>query len=619
MPDVRTVPRLDESLPLAEAPQEHFPLWRYLVMLSVVLVMGLTVIARMVVLQLEPIEGLGPQEGYQEAVAVPRGMIYDRNGHLLAGNQERYQLDIRIEAIPESLIPQVGREVAQVLNVDAERLTGILLAEKGKNTANVQVSKTVTEAQREQLETLAEDWVYLDAAGNRVHLKDPLSFVPHMVRFYPEGDLASNVLGFVPPLSDSGVGGVEEYYNDLLKGGTRWVSYAYAPWNMADKEDEKDTKPPQPVSLYLTLDRDLQSEAEDVARKAVKDTKANSATIVVADPHTGAILAMAQYPRPDVRDPDKLAAFLEQWQAYNFAIARPYEPGSVFKIVTMAAALDAGVVEPDTTYMDTGQFRVPGAVFFNWDRRGRGEQTMTGCLQYSLNTCLAWVAYEKLGRERFYGYLQAFGFGQPTGVDLSDEAPGGYRSAFDPPAVGTNRIGWSRADLAAQGFGQAIFVTPLQMVVAASAIANGGYLVTPHVLSFEVLDGYRYAYRPDVQRQVISEKTSRELRKMLAESLRRETKRALVPGYSVAGKTGTAQIADQNRGYVEDTTNASFVGWFPADDPQYVIYVWLERPKTSPWASVVAAPVFAEMVQHIAVLEKVPPDKVRHSLSAARP
>ncbi len=612
MPDLRTMPLGRDAASTGEAPEEHSLVWRYLAMLSVVLVMGLAVVARMVTLQVEPTQGLAPGAEYQEIIAVPRGMIYDRNGHLLAGNQARYQLDIRLSALPESLIPQVGREVAQVLRLDAEALTDVLLHQKSQGTEVVQISKNVTKEQREELEKLAEAWVYTDADGALQHPQRVLSFVPHMVRFYPEGDLASNVLGFVPSLSDSGLEGVEEQYDAELRGGTRWVTYAYAPWNAV--QEEQNTAPPQVHSLYLTLDRDLQSEAEKAAQKAVKDAKARSATIIVADPYTGAILAMAQYPRPDIRDDQKVLAFVDKWEAYNFAIERPYEPGSVFKIVTMAAALDAGVVTPETTFMDTGRYLVGAIPVMNWDRKGRGEQTMTGCLRYSLNTCLAWVAYEKLGKQRFYDYLEAFGIGQLTGIDLAKEAPGGYYYSAD-----NQNPGGSDFDVAARGFGQGLYVTPLQMVVAASAIANGGYLVTPHVLYAEKKDGATYLYHPDVQRQVISAQVAQEMRHMLTESLKGETKRALVPGYSVAGKTGTAQIAVPGQGYVGTDTNASFVGWFPADKPQYVIYVWLERPQTSPWASVVAAPVFAEMVQRIAVLKKIPPDSVRESLGAAQP
>ncbi len=593
----------------SDAPRPETALWRYAIAAGAVLALGLVVVARLVLLQTGAERNWlarEVREGYAESVPLPRGLIYDRDGHLLAGDRPAYEVDVRLAAVPLEALPQIARDLAAVLGLDEGALVQALVNNKNKGVAAVLVSNRVSDQQKAMLEARARAWKVAGPDGKPVPLRGALTFVRRLVRYYPEGDLAANVLGFVAVGSGDGYGGVEQYYNKLLKGGVAWVHYPYAPWH---QDDEQQQPSPQPVALYLTIDRPLQRAAEEEAWRAVQHTKAESATIIVADPYSGALLAVGQYPRPNLNDYRAIQEHLKKWDALDFAVERSYEPGSVFKVVTMAAAVDAGKVTPQTVFHDVGTFQVPGRTVWNWNRGAWGDQSMIGCLQHSLNTCLAWVAVDRLGKQPFYDYLQAFGFGRPTGVDLGGELAGYYR------APGTKY--WSHSDWASQAFGQAIDVTPMQMIAAASAIANGGYLVTPHVLQYEVVDDRAYPYHPDPPPQVISAQASRTMRQMLTESLKGESSAALVDGYSVAGKTGTAEIAVQGAGYITSATNASFVGWFPAEKPQYVIYVWLERPKTSIWASVVAAPVFANMVQRVAAIEHVPPDRIREQLSAA--
>ena len=598
------------TVPVTPQPSRpEVAVWRYALAAGGVLALGLVVLARMVLLQTGPERNWlarGVREGYAESVPLPRGLIYDSEGYLLAGDRPAYELDVRLGAVPAEALPQIARDVAAVLGLDEKALQEALIANKAKQVAAVLVSNRVSEQQKTLLEARSRAWQVKGADGKPQPVRDALTFVRRLVRYYPEGDLAANVLGFVAIASGDGYGGVEQYYNDLLKGGVTWVEYPYAPWQ---QDDQQRSVPRQPVALYLTIDRTLQRAAEEEAWRAVQQSKADSATIIVADPYTGALLAVGQYPRPNLNNYHAIQEHLKKWDALDFAVERSYEPGSVFKIVTMASAVDAGKVTPKTVFHDVGTFEVPGRTVWNWNRGAWGDQTMVGCLQHSLNTCLAWVAVKRLGKLPFYDYLKAFGFGRPTGVDLGGELSGYYRTPGGKY--------WSHSDWASQAFGQAIDVTPMQMVAAASAIANGGYLVTPHVLRYEVVNGRAYPYRADAPLQVISADASRTMRQMLTESLKGESSAALVEGYSVAGKTGTAEIAVKGAGYVTHATNASFVGWFPADKPQYVIYVWLERPKTSIWASIVAAPVFANMVQRVAAIEHVPPDSVRKQLSAA--
>ncbi len=590
----------EDTVPITQAT------WRYIVVAGVLFALAAVVVARMALLAFGPEGKLILQSEnayYLKPSPKPRGLIYDRSGHLLAGDREVYELDINLNEVAPTDIPRMAQEIAAVLSLDTKVLRKRLLEAKSEGVPSVMLSKEVTKSQKAALERRTDEWVYKDKNGKEVKPLSALNFVLTTARLYPEGDLASNVLGFVPPLAERGYGGVEQFYDALLRGGVEMQKHSYAPWVVFPTEGS------QPASLYLTIDRNLQRAAEEEAAAAVQKTKAEFAVIIVADPYTGAILAMATSPHPPLGDYDKLMAYIKKWNAFNLAIEKPYEPGSVFKTITMAIALDIGAVKPDTEFDDTGVYTVSGARIYNWNRGAWGKQTMVGCLAYSLNTCLAWVAHEKIPQNTFYRYLNAFGFGDLTGIDLGGEAPGGAMTPTTRDSYG--RPLWSPADQASQGFGQAIMVTPVQMVAAISAIANGGYLVTPHVLAYESMGGRRFAYHPEGRGQVLSPSTTATLRKMLTESLPVETKTALVPGYSVAGKTGTAEIALPDVGYSTNLTNASFAGWFPADKPRYVIYVWLSKPKTSPWASVVAAPVFAEMVKRTALIENVPPDDVR--------
>jgi cell division protein FtsI/penicillin-binding protein 2 len=361
---------------------------------------------------------------------------------------------------------------------------------------------------------------------------------------------------------------------------------------------------PDGASVVLTIDRNIQAAAEEVLDRAVDDNGAESGTIIVLDPKTNEILAMATTPRLDLNQYWRYSEVFKGSTPFNRAVSQTYEPGSVFKILTMAAALDKGVVTPDTEFLDTGVFEIGGTFIYNWNRGAWGPQTMQGCLQHSLNVCLAWVG-SQLGAKDFYTYMQAFGIGHLTGVDLAGEVPGRLKIPGDAD--------WYDADLGTNSFGQGVAVTPLQMAVAAAAIANEGKLMAPRVVRSLIDKGHQFDTQPRVVGLPISAKTARTLSEMLARSLEEEASDALVEGYRVAGKTGTAEIPTPY-GYSSNATNASFVGWGPVDDPRFLVYIWLEKPESSPWGSVVAAPVFRQMVERLVVLMNIPPDNVRRKM-----
>ena len=331
---------------------------------------------------------------------------------------------------------------------------------------------------------------------------------------------------------------------------------------------------------------------------------AEGGTIIVADPETGEILGMASTPFFDPNEYWEYEATFPGITPYNRAVGSAYEPGSVFKVITMAAALDSGVVDLNTTYNDaSGVYWVADLwPIYNWDGGAWGEQTVTGCMQHSLNVCLAYIAIERLHADLFYEYLQAFGFGRSTGIDLASEANYPLRLPDDNL--------WVELDLATNSFGQGIAVTPIQMVTAISAVANDGKIMMPHVVKSVVDDGQQYEVSPQFINSPISAETAATLSQMLKVSLEEEASSALVEGYSISGKTGTGEIPTE-LGYTSTLTNTSFVGWGPTDDPKFVVYVWLEKPTISKWGSEVAAPVFSDVVEQLVVLMKIPPDSVR--------
>jgi cell division protein FtsI/penicillin-binding protein 2 len=520
-----------------------------------------------------------------------RGEIYDRNGHLLAGNRTVYEVGVSLRemASPEAMAAALSANLGLTYDEIYKQLT-----ESPETWEYVVIQDYVPVEAVDKLKKLVEQ---LDNAD------DPrlsgLAFKPHLQRSYPENALASNVLGFVTR-DGRGYFGIEEKYNDLLAGNPVQI------WVPRDPNKATEIpRVPNGTSLVLTINRDLQAKVESILDQALSEYGAQNGTIIVTDPRNGEILAMAATPRMDLNNYGNYFSLYDNGSQYNRAIGTTYEPGSVLKVLTMAAALDAGTVRPETTFIDTGAIEVGGITIQNWNRDAWGEQNMTGCLQHSLNVCLAWIS-SQMGSQSFYGYMDRFGLGHPTGVDLSGEAPGRLKRPGDGD--------WYPVDLGTNAFGQGIAVTPLQLLTAASAIANDGKMATPHVLYSMLRDGHQYNVPSQYAGSPISVETANTLNEMLAVSLEQESSMALLPGYRLAGKTGTAQIPT-DYGYDGFHTNVSFVGWGPVDDPQFMVYIWMEQPSTSIWASETASPVFSKVVEQTVILLNIPPDVVRSQVT----
>ncbi len=525
-----------------------------------------------------------------------RGEIYDRNGHLLAGNKSIYEVGVDLTSVkdPHAIAFAVGNE----LNIDYSKIMdGIQNPPDG--LSYIVIADYVAAQQAMNLRELKKVLQERAPEGTLGGLTG-LEFKSHPQRSYPEDSLASNIIGFVNR-EGRGYFGIEEKYNLVLAGNPVQA--------LVPTDPNKAFEIPRALNganLILTINRDLQAATEQILDESLDAYGAQGGTIVVMDPRNGEILAMANSHRMNLNEFWNYGDFYDTAGEFNPAVSVPYEPGSVIKILTMAAALDSGTVTPETSYLDTGEILVGGVTIKNWDQEPWGEQNMVGCLQHSLNICMALISTQ-MGAGTFYGYMDNFGFGHLTGIDLAGEVPGRLKLPGDAD--------WYPVDLGTNAFGQGVTSTPIQMMMATSAVANKGRMVIPHTLYAMVRDGREYSAPAQFAGSPITPQTADTLTTMLAISLESEASKALVPGYRVAGKTGTAQIP-VNGFYDKDQTNASFIGWGPIDDPRFMIYVWLERPSASIWGSHTAAPVFSEVAKKTALFLNIPPDYVRQKLVA---
>lgn len=513
-----------------------------------------------------------------------RGEIYDRDGQLLATNSVEYAISVDVPLVRNpgevftTLSALTGENIMTLWDQwrEASREDSDLYWYPLPGTVSVEVGQEI---------------VNRDLRGIQLR--------PVSRRFYPQGTLAGPVLGFVN-LEGQGYYGVEGYYQSQLAGrvedSTRLESNI--PF------EKRFTPPPKPgADLVLTLDRDVQFLAEQILAQGVEQYQADGGMIIAMDPRDGAILAMASTPG---YDPNRYQDYPPE-QRINPAVSSMYEPGSVVKLLTMSCALEHGVVTPDSVYNDNGVIEVGGREIYNWDRRAYGQQTMTQLLVRSLNVGAATLS-TSLGPSRFYSCLQGFNIGVPTGVDLQGEASGRLKQPGDSD--------WAESDLGTNAFGQGVGVTPLQMIAAVSAIANKGLLVRPHVIH-QMIDGTDvFTAQPQYLGRPISEGTARAVTKMMIDVVQYGGNQAQVPGYTIAGKSGTAEIPSP-AGYIEEQTICTFIGFLPADDPQVIVLTRLDRPRTSRWSTQTAAPLFAQFAQRLVVLLEIPPDDVRQQIKAA--
>lgn len=512
-----------------------------------------------------------------------------RERYPVALNKDVYLLYADTREIPDDETAiQVGEKLAEMFLYADERKAAVIEQLKRRFDPYEPIEQTVEE---ELMQRVKE-------------LKLPgIDFVHRLDRFYPEGNLAAAVIGFVGKDTDGqtvGRYGIEGYWEADLAGSGGFLSGVRSRSGGWIPLAGLSFKPATPgADILLTIDRSLEHYACEKLRQAMEEFEAASASLIMADPVTGAIRAMCSIPDfdpNDYRSVDTVALY------NNSTIFVPYEPGSIFKPITMAAAIDEGVIVPEDQFLDLGsRDGVCQKSIKNAGERSYGRQTMTGILQNSINTGMVSIV-EKLGKKRFREYLQAFGMGIKLGIELDTEVSGTIES------LSKNSDDHLDCYTATGAFGQGITVTPLQMVAAFGAIANGGNLMKPYIVEeIRYADGKVVRTKPRVIREVISRRAASLTAGMLVQVVDHGYGgRARVPGYFVGGKTGTAQIPGPG-GYTEDT-NHSFIGFAPVDNPKFVMLVKFEKPERN-YAEITAAPVFSDIAAFALQYYQVPPER----------
>lgn len=555
--------------------------------LIVVLLMGLILAARLFWWQIVEMDTLtargGEQLKYHAPLYARRGDIVTADGTLLATDVFLY----KITATPRDLRERekMALELAPLLGQPYDAI----LAKLKARDANVTLASNMPQSVVSAIEDLwkKKGWGGLSVTGT-----------PR--RVYPANAFAAHVVGYVNLMRESAYG-IERKFDAELRGADGWISGISSAFRKIIPSDVPTTKPAvDGARVTLTLRSSIQRIAEVELANAVRATRATGGTIIVMEVKTGAILAMASYPAAD------LNAFYDpanQDKYDNPAISAQYEPGSVFKLITIACALDAGTVNVNSVFDDWGPIIIGGSEIKNPDNLKPGRVTLTDVLRLSLNVEAVKMSVG-LGAERFYQCVRKFGFGAPTRIELANEVAGKVKSVGDGE--------WREVDLATNAFGQGIAVTPLQMITAISAIANQGKLMRPYIVQeIESSDGKVSVTPIQPVRATIRPEIAQTLTKISADAIVAESSnKAIVPGYRIAGKTGTAQIPIA--GMLDPRwTIASFAGYLPADDPRYAILVKIDKPQTSEWGSQVASPVFAAVARQLVSVVGLPPDSAR--------
>ncbi len=406
------------------------------------------------------------------------------------------------------------------------------------------------------------------------------------VRFYPQQELASQVVGFTNQ-DGQGQYGVEKYYNSILEGkeGIKNDARNPASYLLSVFSDTMQNG----SDITLTIDPNIQATAESLLGEARTALHAQDGTVIVIDPRNGKILALANSPS---FNPNDFASVKDFSIFQDSAIEKIFEPGSVFKAITMAGAIDTGSVTPETTYTDKGILQIGGYKIYNYDNRVWDLKSMKDVLNFSINTG-AVFAQQQLGNISFLNYVKRFGILEPTNVDLPGEIYSQNKELLQGREI----------NFATASFGQGIEMTPLQLVPAYSALANGGQLVRPYITQDK---------QPSLSTPIISQETAKTVTSMLVDVVENGYgKAAKIPGYYIAGKTGTAQISWSSLGVAKsgysDKTVQSFVGYAPAYNPQFLILVKLTNPNTKT-AEYSAEPIFKKLAQYIIDYLEIPPD-----------
>jgi len=560
--------------------------WRLVIFLFFVSFLAAIIIVRLFYIQVVnrkfyQAQALGQQAGFKE-VTGKRGEVFSQNSSESKGNFGSGPIKSLAVSYDKRLVWAAPKEID-----DRNHFANVLsrvIGEPEKNImAKLKESDSYVVLKKDFPAKDISKLGKLDLAG--LHLES----IP--ARSYPQGELAAHEIGF---LGGDGIGqyGVEGYYDDVLKG-VKGIKEKGRGLEIIGGPD--DISYLDGSDLHLTIDYNIQSEAESLLKEAKKNIGIDSGQIIVLKPDSGRILAMANFPFFNPNEYVKENNF-EIFQ--NSAVQKIFEPGSVFKPFAMAIALNEGIVSPETKFNDTGSVKIGPNTVYNFDRKVYGQQDMSGILEKSVNTGAVFLS-QLIGRQKFLYYLNKIGFNEKTGVDLQGEVYSKNEVLKNGPDFG----------FATASFGQGIEMTPLQLARAFSAFANDGKIAKPYLVDKIVHRGEERQIKPLVSDPVISSKTVSEVSVMLVNVVERGFgKSAKVPGYYLAGKTGTAQVPlKDGKGYYPNKTVQSFVGFGPALKPQFLILVKLDNPRVAA-SALSAAPIFKNLAQYIINYWQIPPD-----------
>lgn len=507
-------------------------------------------------------------------IAAQRGSIVDAAGEPLAVTIEARNLTVDQRLVTDPMA--VARDLAPLLGVDAYRLSKRLAGTK----PFAYVAKELSVETWRRIEQLQIRGIASEATTKRV---------------YPGGDLAANVVGFVGA-EGRGLGGLEYAFDEVLAGASGQETYEGNPGGRLIPTAQRSLVAPEPGSgIRVTIDRDLQFMAQRLIAAQVAKSGSESGTVVVVDPRSGDILALATVPTFDANQIAKAPAEV----LGNRALSNPYEPGSTSKVATIAAVLDQGAASPSTWFRIPAQIKRGPESFRDHDGGGTVSLTLAGVLAKSSNGG-AIMAAERLGPRSLYRYLRAFGYGEKSGLGFPGESAGFLPKLRD----------WNVATLPTAAFGQGISVNAVQIAMVFAAIANDGVRVQPRLVD-AIVDpqGRIRPLEPGAPTRVVKAATARQVRQMLemVVSDQGTAPMAAIPGYRVAGKTGTAQFIDPACGCYNGGVIASFIGMAPANDPALVVAVTLVNPKNGRYGGELAAPVFKKVMRYALQARQVPP------------
>lgn len=512
-----------------------------------------------------------------------RGRILTADGHVLVGNQTVYTLFAQPHILQDE--PKlIATALAQHLSTDSAKLIPAFtnkLADPDKKWVALQ--HRISKEQKEAIQAL-------DLYG--------IGFDPVEVRFYPEASMAAQIAGFVGKNTDGydqGYFGIEGEFDLELQGADGSVKRERDPhgrtiWLKGKQEIEaKDGR-----DVILTIERDTQYLIEKKLKEGIEKYGAVSGEVAIMNPKTGAIIAMASFPN---YHPQEFYTYPSELYR-NPLVAESYEPGSTFKVLTVAAGIDSKTISPETICTRcAGPRKIGGFTIKTWNDEYQKDITIKDGLAKSDNTAMIYIA-EEMGTDTFVKYLDAFKIGEASGIEIEEDS--------STP----KRKDWKPIDLATSSFGQGIVTTGMQMLRAVGAVANGGVMMKPHIVQAVVVNGTPVRIEPQEVAQPIRAETAEQVTDMMVHAAHKgEAQWTVLKNYTIAGKTGTAQIPVAGH-YDEEKTIASFIGFAPAHDPQFVMLVKLREPQSSPWASETAAPLWYEIAQELFIRMGIPPDKI---------